>query len=160
MAKAIYCLKIYFTWTKEEQIGIRDICICLAKLYLKVWIQAPMATKAPRLKLEFFLNFNVYQQVDEKISRIAIHKLCNHVWYLAPKTPALAIFDDDIGCDTKKRMVEALDKIDSSDNSVKKLEIFLTKGIENFISKKYNKIFCEIFHPDGFFTKRSSWMGR
>ena len=45
-------------------------------------------------------------------------------------------------------------------NSVKKLEIFLTKGIENFISKKYNKIFCEIFHPDGFFTKRSSWMGR
>ena len=43
MAKAIYCLKIYlfrgeFTLTKEEKNGIRDICIFLVKLYLKVWI--------------------------------------------------------------------------------------------------------------------------
>ena len=128
MAKAIYCLKMYlfrgeFTLTKEEKIGIRDICIFLAKLYLKVWIQAPMTAIAPRLDLEFFKNLNAYRQVEKK-SRIAIRKLCNHLWYLASETAALAFFDDELGCDTKKRMVEALDKIDSGDNSVKKFEIF------------------------------------
>ena len=77
--------------TKEEKIGIRDICIFLAKLYLKVWIQAPMTAIAPRLDLEFFKNLNAYRQVEKK-SRIAIHKLCNHLWYLAPETVALAFF--------------------------------------------------------------------
>ena len=95
MAKAIYCLKIdlfrgEFTLTKKEKIGIRDICIFLAKLYLKVWIQSPMAAKAPQLDLEFFKNQNAYREVDKKISRIAINKLCNHLWYLAPETAALA----------------------------------------------------------------------
>ena len=78
-----------------------------------------MATKAPQLDLEFFKNLNAYRQVDEKMSRIAIHKLCNHLWYLVPETAALAVFDDEIRCDTKKRIVEALDKIDSSDNCEK-----------------------------------------
>ena len=62
------------------------------------------------------------------------------MWYLVPETAALAFFDDEIGFDSKKRLVKALDKIE---NSVKKLEIFpndvenfLTKGIENFISQK------------------------
>ena len=77
-----------------------------------------MAGKAPPMDLEFFKNLNAYRQVDQKMSRIARHKLCNHLWYLAPETAALAFFDDEIGCDTKKRMVEALDKIDSSNNSV------------------------------------------
>ena len=145
MAKAICSLKIdlfrdMFTLTNEEKIGIRDICIFLAKLYLKVSIQAPMTAKAPRLEFEFLKNVYAYRQGDEKISHIAINKLCNHLWYLAPETAVLAFFDKVIGCDTKKRMVEALDKIDTSENSAKKFEIFpndakklLTKVIENFM---------------------------
>ena len=96
MAKAIYCLKIYlfrgeFTLTKEEKIGIRDICIFLAELYLKAWIQSPMAAKAPRLDLEFLKNLNAYREVDNKISRCAINKLS------AAETATLAFYDDDIG---------------------------------------------------------------
>ena len=94
--------------TKEEKIGIRDICIFLAELYLKAWIQSPMAAKAPRLDLEFLKNLNSYREVDKKkTSRIAINKLCNHLWYLAPETAALAFFDDEIGFDSKKRMVKS-----------------------------------------------------
>ena len=64
------------------------------------------------------------------------------------RTAALAFFDDEIGFDGKKRMVKALDKTDTSENSVKKFEIFpndvdifLTKGIENFISQKTRGFF-------------------
>ena len=101
-----------------------------------------MTAKAPRLDLEFLKNLNAYHEVDKKISRITINKLCNHLWYLAPETAALAFFDDEIGFDSKKRMVKVLDKIDTSENSVKKFDIFpndeenfLTKGTENFISQ-------------------------
>ena len=116
-----------------------------------------MAGKAPPMDIEFFKNLNAYLQVDEKISRIAIHKLCNHLWYLAPETAALAFFDDEIGCDTKKRLVEAPDKIDNSDKSVKKFEIFpndvefsLTKGIENFISQNKRGFFVRFSIPVDF----------
>ena len=82
-----------------------------------------MALEAPRLDLEFFKNLNAYREVDKKISRIAINKLCSHLWYLAPETATLVFFDDEIGFDSKKRMVKALDKIDTNENSVKKFEI-------------------------------------
>ena len=110
----MYLFRGEFTLTNEEKIGIRDICIFLAKLYLKVWIQSPMAAKAPRLDLEFLKNLNAYREVDKNISRITINKLCNHLWYLAPETADLAFYDDEIGFDNTKRMVKALDKIDTS----------------------------------------------
>ena len=82
------------------------------------------------------------------------------MWYLAPETEALGFFDDEIGCDTKKWMVEALDKIDSSDNSVKKfeifpndVEIFLTKGIENFILQNTRGFFVRFSIPMDFLQK-------
>ena len=61
-----YLFRGEFTLTKEEKIGIRDICIFLAKLYPKVWIQSPMAAKTPRLDLEFFKNLNAYREFDKK----------------------------------------------------------------------------------------------
>ena len=101
-----------------------------------------------------------YREVDKKISRIAIHKLCNHMWYLAPETAAVAFFDDEIGFDSKKRMMKALDKIDTSENSVKKFEIFpngvenfLTKDIENFISQKTRGFFDRFSIPMDFSQK-------
>ena len=119
-----------------------------------------MAAKAPRLDLEFYKNQNAYREVDKKISRIPINKFCNHLWHLAPQTATLAFFDDEIGYDSKKRMVKALDKIDTSENSVKKFEIFLndvekflTKGIKNFISQKTRGFFDRFSIPMDFLPK-------
>ena len=82
------------------------------------------------------------------------------MWHLAPETAALAFFDDEIGFESKKRMVKALDKIDTSENSVKKFEIFLndvenflTKGIENFILQKTRGFFDRFSIPMDFLQK-------
>ena len=119
-----------------------------------------MTAKTPRLDLEFLKNLNAYREVDKKISRIAINKLCNHLWYLTPETAALAFFDDEIGFDSKKRMLKALDKIDASESSVKKFEIFpndvenfLTRGIDNFISQKTRGFFDRFSIPMDFLQK-------
>ena len=72
----------------------------------------------------------------------------------------LSIFYEEIGFDNKKRMVKALDKIDTSENSVKKFEIFpndvenfLTKGIENFILQKTRGFFDRFSIPMDFLQK-------
>ena len=76
------------------------------------------------------------------------------------RNSCLSMFDDEIGFDSKKRMVKTLDKIDSSENSVKKFEIFpndveilLTEGIENFISQNTRGIFVRFSIPTDFLQK-------
>ena len=81
-------------------------------------------------------------------------------WYPTLETAALAFLAKEIGFDTKKQMVEGLDQIDSSENSVKKLkifpndvEIFLTRGIENFISQNTGGFFERFSIPMDFLLK-------
>ena len=75
----LYNLTYFYQDFIEDFNIIRDICIFLAKRYLNVWIQSPIAAKAPRLDLEFFKNLNAYQEVDKKISRIAINTIIIYV---------------------------------------------------------------------------------
>lgn len=73
MSKAIYSLKIFlfreeFILTDSEKNGIRDISIFIAKIYLKAWIQAPVAAEAPNQDLTLLKNLYDYSSIDENIS--------------------------------------------------------------------------------------------
>lgn len=172
MAKAIYCLKIYlfrkeFILTSEKATGIRDICIFLVNLYLKAWIQAPVATEAPRQDLEFINNLFAYRQIDDTISRTAMNKMINHLWYLAPETAALSFFDSAIGNDTKIKMIEGINASESSDDNEclkkykilpKDVEQFVYKKMEHFISPDSKRFFARFLIPTTFFEKDpSTW---
>ena len=140
--------------TNEENIGNWDICIFLAKRYLKVLISSSNSSST---RHKIFQKLYSYRQVDEKLTHIAIHKL---LVVSGNRNSTARIFDKAIGCYNKKRMVEALDKIDSSENSVKKFEIFsndvenfLTKGIENFISQNTRGFFVRFSIPTDFLQK-------
>ena len=163
MAKALYCLKIYlfkhqFSITAEEETGIRDICIFLATFYIKPWIRATMTAEAPRQDLEFLQKLYAYRKIDEKISLIAVKKMCNHLWYLSTETAALAFFDKAVGKNTKLRMVEALNT--EVDESCKKFTInpndvgnYIEIGIEHFISQGSKKFFERFSIPIEFLKK-------
>lgn len=155
MAKAIYCLKIFlfrkeFTLTEEEETGIRDVCVFLVTLYVKAWINAPNSIEAPRQDLEFLKNLFEYKN-DLQISQITIAKFCNHLWYLAPETAALAFFDGKVSDDTKKKMVQALkskDTLDMPSGEIKKITMlpknvknYINKGLEQFIHPLSNNFF-------------------
>ena len=48
MAKVIYTFKVWmfrnqFRLTSHEQKGLRDLCIFFSRIYVKVWITAPLA---------------------------------------------------------------------------------------------------------------------
>lgn len=152
MAKAIYALKIYlfrdqFSLSIAEDIGIRDICIFLVKVYVKAWFRAPVASEAPRQDLEFLQKLYAYRKIDNTISRIALHKFCNHLWYLTPEMAALAFFDKLIGKETKLKMVEAI-KNKPADEVHKKFKLvpedvktYMDRGIDYFISEDSKRFF-------------------
>lgn len=143
MAKSIYCLKIFlyrenFCLTADEKIGVRDICIFLVRVYIKFWFSATNAIEAPRLDLECLKSLYEYRNINSDISEIGLKKFSNHLWYLSPENSALAFFDDNVSLETKKSMVEALNK-ENDDNNIKKVnvaidyEIFVKKTIDEFI---------------------------
>ena len=167
MAKAIYTLKIYlfrqeFLLSSSEILEISDICIFLANLYIKAWINAPISVKAPFQDLKFLKNLYSYSAIDENISRIAIRKFCGHLWYLAPENVALSFFDDTIPLDIKKRMIVALKKAKPKD-SVKKVSIlpenikhYVEINIDSFISIETKKFFNRYNIPTDFLEKDPS----
>ena len=53
-------------------------------------------------------NLYAYSAINKCVSRVALHKFCNYLWYLIPEAAALAFFDSNITHDAKKRMVVAL----------------------------------------------------
>ena len=166
MAKAIYSLKIFlfrneFVLTKDEENGIRDICIFLIKLYLKAWVQAPVAAKAPKQDFDFLKNLYAYGAIKKNVSRVVLGKFCNHLWYLTPEPAALAFFDSNITHDAKKRMVVALDTF--NDTNVKKLIIspnnvtqYIDNDIEGFVSQKTLEFFKRFTIPTDFINKDPS----
>ncbi|XP_076683131.1 uncharacterized protein LOC143376538 [Andrena cerasifolii] len=166
MAKAIYFLKIFlfrdeFVLTKDEENGIRDICIFLIKLYLKAWIHAPVTAKAPRQDFEFLKNLYAYSAINKNVSSAALHKFCNHLWYLTSEAAALAFFESNITHDAKKRMVLALDILNNND--VTKLIIspnnviqYIDNDNAGFVSQKTLMFFKRFAIPKDFINKDPS----
>lgn len=67
MAKTIYSLKVWlfqsqFKLSARESLGLRDLNIFLAKLYLKFWFLAPMASTAARNDLQLLQKLHAYPQ--------------------------------------------------------------------------------------------------
>ena len=55
-----------------------------------------------------------YEKIDSNISKAALQKLTQHLWYLTDEIAALSLFDDDVDQEIKKKMVENLTKENSS----------------------------------------------
>lgn len=100
MEKAIYCLKIYifrneFAININEKNRLRDICIFIVTVYIEAWL------KASYQDLLFIRKFYNYSSIDVNISRIALNKFRNNLWYITPEAVALAFFDTNIFCSIK-----------------------------------------------------------
>jgi len=63
------------------------------------------AARAPANDLNFIKCLKLYENEHAKISKAAITKICNHLWYLTEVTAALAFFDDTLSNEIKRLMV-------------------------------------------------------
>ena len=110
MARAIYTLKILllssqFKLTKKDKAALLDVCLFIVTSYVKPWMQCILAVKAPYQDLCFLKSIKAYENVDEIVSKAALNKFSQHLWYLIDEVAILSLFDDDVDQEAKEKMV-------------------------------------------------------
>jgi len=168
MAKAIYSLKVWlfrfqFKLTAKESKGLRDINIFLAKVYLKFWFQAPVASMAARNDLQLLQQLDVYPQ--RAISTVTCRKIAGQLWYLSEDLILLSLFDRQVNVATKRAMLKASTETEGESDPLKRavvdLAIIQQKTLVDFVSKGSRKMFATLGLPDGFLNEDpDSWDDR
>ncbi|GBN46529.1 hypothetical protein AVEN_193049-1 [Araneus ventricosus] len=113
MARAIYSLKLSLISsqlklnTKDKE-ALLDVCLFIVTIYVKPWLQCILAVKAPYKDLCFLKSLKAYEKVNESISKAALQKFSQQLWYFTDEIAVLALFDDDVDEETKLKMVANL----------------------------------------------------
>ncbi|CAG9793804.1 unnamed protein product [Diatraea saccharalis] len=115
MARAIYSLKIsllssQFNISNRDKAALLDVCLFIVTSYVKPWLQCILAVKAPHQDLCFLKSMKAYESIDKSISKAALQKFCQHLWYLTDEASVLSLFDDEVDQETKVKMVANLAK--------------------------------------------------
>lgn len=107
MAKVLYSLK---TWMFGRQLKLsRDLDTKLFKLnvfisrvYVRAWFQASLAPQAPLNDLTLLKTLYANRKQGSHWES-ALNKLKDHLWYLSPKLLCMALFDERVTFDEKKK---------------------------------------------------------
>jgi len=96
----------------------------------------------------FVQNLLKYENIDKNIAFISVQTFCGHLWYLGPETAALTFFDINVPLSERKKMVEALNTIDTGEHTAKcftidkkNLNLLKFKCISDFINNASFKLF-------------------
>ena len=75
-------------------------------LYVRAWIQAPLAAHAPMQDLELLKALTNYP--NKTIAKATVSKLLLHLWYLSKQLVGFALFDPLVTLAIKKSMAVAI----------------------------------------------------
>ncbi|XP_066601758.1 uncharacterized protein [Prorops nasuta] len=144
LSKAIYSLKIFMFKNQihlisKEKDGRRHICVFIVNFYVKSWFTAPCAITAPSHDLNLLQEFIKYEEINTKLSEVALDKLTRHLWYLSEHLAPLAFFDNTVSREVKLKMTEAFKNRESlSENKIRAkvdLQHAVNYDLSNFITK-------------------------
>jgi len=168
MAKAIYSIKVWlfrsqFKLTARESRGLLRLNIFLAKVYIKFWFQAPVASTAPRNDLKLLQLLHSYP--DRDISADTSRKIAGHLWYLSEDLILLSLFDAEVDLLTKRAILKASEEKDGEKDPPKRAQVDMAtvqqKTLIDFVSKSSRNLFAMLNLPDGFLTEDpASWNSR
>lgn len=110
MVRAIYSLKIcllqsQFKISAKDKRALQDVCLFIAVIYVKPWLQCNLAVKAPNQDLSFLKRLKEYETVDKLIFKAALSKFSEHLWYLSEEIAVLSLFDYVVDEQTKGNIV-------------------------------------------------------
>ncbi len=110
MSKIIYSFKIFlfrnqFELSKEEKSNFKEMSLFAGLIYVKSWIECPLASDAPVNDLIFFKQLKEYAVVSKIVSAVAIKKFKNHLWYLGPELVVLSLFSNKISYEEKREIL-------------------------------------------------------
>ena len=72
-----------FKLTAREEKGLRNVCLFVVLLYIKIWFTAPSAASAPKNDLAFLKALAGYDIVNSAVASVASKKFIRHLWYLS-----------------------------------------------------------------------------
>ncbi|GBL82909.1 hypothetical protein AVEN_270914-1 [Araneus ventricosus] len=106
MARAICSLKLSLFSSQlklntRDKEALLDVCLFIVTIYVKPWLQCILAVKAPYKDLCFLKSLKAYEKVNESISKAALQKFSQQLWYFTDEIAVLALFDDDVEEETK-----------------------------------------------------------
>lgn len=159
MSKVIYTFKVWmfrsqFQLTGREEKCLRELCIFFARVYVRAWHMAPIATAAPNNDLQLLKSLLAYGTVNSAISTATSRKLADHLWYLSEKLVGLAFFDSGVSCEVKDKMVKAMAEVGGEDNppnrvklNAMSMEVLNNKSVADFITKNTKSLFTKLRLP-------------
>ncbi|XP_059047729.1 uncharacterized protein LOC131843142 [Achroia grisella] len=170
MARTIYSLKIcllqsQFKISAKDKRALQDICLFIAVIYVKPWIGCSLTVKAPNQTLRFLKSLKEYETVNKEISKAALSKFSQHLWYLSEEIAVLSLFDDEVDEQTKTNIVANLQR-DSLYDSVKRYipskedmsDYLYGKSLNDFVSVKSTNLFVRLNMDTDFLKKTvSAW---
>ncbi|GBP22431.1 hypothetical protein EVAR_78607_1 [Eumeta japonica] len=104
----ISLLSAQFKITSKEMAALIGVCLFTVISYVKPWPQCSSAIKSPYQDLCFLKSMKFYEKIDKTISKAALQRITQHLWYLNDEVAILSLFDDDVDQETKVKMVQNL----------------------------------------------------
>lgn len=159
MSKVIYSLKVWlfrkqFRMTPREEKGLRDLSIFFVRVYVKAWICAPFATKAPQNDLTLLKSLVRCEKIHPRIAACAAKKLASHLWYLSEELVALSLLDDDVPPNVKDQMVRAMNEVNGAESPRNRAQVsfdtLMEKTVAHFATKRTKTFFTKLNIPSGF----------
>ncbi|CAH1102939.1 unnamed protein product [Psylliodes chrysocephalus] len=154
MAKAIYSLKIFmfrdqFSFSKREIDSLRQICTFIILIYFKVWFTCSVAIQAPNNDLQLLKKLLSCPEIQLPMLQKALKNLSAHLWYLDEELAALALFDNNVSDEMKRKMCRAISQNEQSNiirekrYVARKLDLmsFSNKDLSEFFLKNSLKLF-------------------
>ncbi|CAH1647379.1 unnamed protein product [Spodoptera littoralis] len=170
MARALYSLKIcllssQFKISNKDKVALLDVCMFIVTCYVKPWLQCILAVKTPNQDLCFLKTMKEYEKVDKTISKAALQKFSQHLWYLTYEVAVLSLFDDDVDHETKIKIVQSLSNENHSPHNKRYVPSkedlcgsLYEKDIDNFTSVKSKALFDRFKIDDSFLPEcPTSW---
>lgn len=113
MSKIIYSFKIFlfrnqFSLSEEEKANFKEMSLFAGLIYVKAWIQCPLASDAAVNDLIFFKQLKEYAIISEVVSTVAIKKFERHLWYLGPELIVLSLFSNEISPKEKRQILDKM----------------------------------------------------
>lgn len=160
MAKLIYAIKIFlfreqrdvFKLTKREERQLERFVLFGALLYTKAWIEAPLATEAPRGDLNLWRALEKYECIDREISIAARKTFENHLWYLSDELVGLALFSENVTAEEKVNIVQNMTTNEPGERNVRG-SVTIVNGeasLEDFATKRTAKLISSLQIGDSF----------
>lgn len=134
MAKIIYSLKMYLfrhqlNLSRTDVINLKNISLFICLIYVTHWMQCCVASNAPYNDLIFIKELERYAVINKRVSKLAIEKFNNHLWYLSPESVVLSLFSDKVPDHIKHRMFEKMKTLDCGRWTVRNWRLMDTSDI-------------------------------